>query len=100
MLISRKNKMIGCLLLLFAHAGCNNVSEPALIYSQQRVNDFVIPEKDTATTIEVLYRSSNNGKTWFPFSNGIPANATVSGFALKTNKIFLVTVAHGAFVFE
>lgn len=95
-----KNKMTGYLLLLFVHTGCNNMPEGALINNQQKENEFTIPEKDTLIKIEVLYRSSNNGEIWSPFSNGIPANATVSGFAAKANKIFAVTVADGAFVWE
>ena len=92
--------MTGCLLLLFVHTGCNNMPEEALINTLQKENEFTIQKKDTLAKIEVLYRSSNNGKTWSSFSNGIPENATVSGFTTKSNKIFLVTVAHGAFVWE
>ena len=88
------------LFLLCVHAGCNNISEPASINNQQKENELTIPQKDTLPKIEVLYRSANNGKTWSPFSNGIPANATVSGLAAKANKIFTVTVADGAFVWE
>lgn len=95
-----RNKITGYLLLLFIQTGCNNMPEVALINNLPEETEFIVPETDKLSTIEVLYSSSNNGKTWSPFSNGIPGDATVSGFLAKANKIFLVTVAHGAFVWE
>ena len=67
-------------------------------------------QKETQTTFsrtidslrnrKVIYRSSDNGRTWTPFDNGIPNQATVNGFTSKGNKIFIVTNVNGVFVSE
>lgn len=70
--------------------------EGALINNLQKENEFIVPETNTPTTIGVLYRSSNNGKTWSPFSNGIPEDATVSGFSAKAGQfIYAMTLGEG-----
>lgn len=46
----------------------------------------------------VIYLSADSGQTWQPFANGIPKEATASGFISMGNKIFASTGDHGVFM--
>lgn len=46
----------------------------------------------------VIYRSTDGGKHWTSFDNGIPNDATVSSFLVAGNKILSSTDHHGIFV--
>ncbi|MEO5602704.1 MAG: hypothetical protein ABIR06_17420, partial [Cyclobacteriaceae bacterium] len=50
--------------------------------------------------VAVIYRSIDAGNTWYAFSNGIPAQATISSFVSRGSKIFAATIYHGVFVSE
>ena len=53
---------------------------------------------DTTITTEIIYRSTDKGKTWKSFANGIPKEATVNSFLSIKNKIYAATEYHGIFV--
>ncbi len=46
----------------------------------------------------VIYRSTDVGKTWTPYANGIPQEATVSSFLTIGNTTYATTDAHGIYV--
>jgi photosystem II stability/assembly factor-like uncharacterized protein len=48
----------------------------------------------------VLYRSSDQGKTWASFASGIPQEATISSITSTSNSIFVSTKHHGVFISE
>jgi hypothetical protein len=55
---------------------------------------------DTVRTVDVIYRSTDNGRIWSSFAKGIPPDATVTGFATTNNKVFAATKFNGVFVWE
>jgi len=59
-----------------------------------------IPIHSQSTSLSVIYRTQDSGKSWTSFSNGIPSDATVSGFETHGNKIYVSTDFHGVYVSE
>jgi photosystem II stability/assembly factor-like uncharacterized protein len=89
------------LLLLFALVACTNAPKAKFADDPQKETPAVSPAKpDTVRSIAVVYRSIDKGKTWSSFANGIPANATVTGFATNKNKVFAATKFNGVLVWE
>jgi len=82
-------KGIGCCLSLLAILGCNPKAD------NHRLN---LVENQTSRASGIIYRSNDNARTWFSFDQGIPENATVSGFQAKGNKLFASTDFYGVFV--
>lgn len=91
-----------CLLLLFvALVACTNAPKTKFADNLQKEIPAVSSVRtDTVRTIQVIYRSTDKGKTWSSFANGIPAGATVTGFATNKNKVFAATKFNGVFVWE
>ncbi len=85
-----KGNRISCLALVLLVPGCNPKPEQV---SQQK-NQIAVSE---AKARGVMYRSTD-GRTWSSFDQGIPGDATVSGFQPKGNKLFASTDFHGVFV--
>ncbi|MEO5601967.1 MAG: hypothetical protein ABIR06_13690, partial [Cyclobacteriaceae bacterium] len=59
------------------------------------VTTYKIPDE-----VAVIYRSIDAGNTWYAFSNGIQAQATISSFVSRGSKIFAATIYNGVFVSE
>jgi photosystem II stability/assembly factor-like uncharacterized protein len=49
------------------------------------------------TAPPIVYYSTNAGKSWIPYSAGIPTDATVSSFAVKENTLYASTDLHGIY---
>lgn len=84
-------KGLGCCLSLLAILGCNPKAD------NQRLN---LVENQTSSASGIIYCSNDNGRTWFSFDQGIPEQATVSGFQAIENKLFAITDFHGVFVYR
>lgn len=70
--------------------GCYPKTEPV----SQKKNQIAVSETKARG---VVYRSSD-GRTSSSFNQGIPGDATISGFQAKGNKLFASTDFHGVFV--
>jgi len=93
--------MTHLLLLFVALVACTNAPKTKFADNLQKEIPAVSSiQTDTVRTIDVIYRSTDKGKTWFSFANGIPADATVTGFATTKNKVFAATKFNGVFVWE
>lgn len=79
-------------LLLIGMAGCNNRSnnsEAEKVTPVETVGKVLTPS--------IIYRSTDAGRTWVPFDNGVPHDATVSSFLVLNDKIFAATDYHGIY---
>ncbi len=81
---------ISCLVLSLATFGCYPKAES--VNHEKQVDQ-------ARKTGGIIYRSLDKGRMWSSFDQGIPENATVSGFQAKGNKLFATTDFHGVFVF-
>ena len=70
--------------------GCNPKAEP-VDNSESQVDQ-------APQAARIIYRSLDNGRTWSSFDQGIPEDATVSGFHARGNKLIAITDFHGVFV--
>ncbi len=61
------------------------------------VANAMTPDDKPAVAAAVLYQSTDNGKNWSPFANGIPEEATLSAIVQADNKLFIATDYHGIF---
>lgn len=52
---------------------------------------------ESSTSPSVIYRSTDVGKTWMPFANGIPQEATVSSFLSEGHATYATTDTHGIY---
>jgi len=82
---------ISCLVVSLAMLRCNPKAE--------QVN-HVFQVDQAPKTIGIIYRSLDNGRKWSSFDQGIPQEATVSGFLGKSNRLFAITNFHGVFVYR
>jgi photosystem II stability/assembly factor-like uncharacterized protein len=48
--------------------------------------------------VSIIYHSVDAGRTWTPFDNGVPFDATVSSFMVMNNEIFAATDNHGIYL--
>ena len=87
-------KRIGYYLSLLAMLGCNPKTENS---DTQRIN---LVENQISRVSGIIYRSIDNGRSWFSFDQGIPQHATVSGFRAKGNELYAITDFHGVFVYS
>lgn len=55
------------------------------------------PQNDN---LSIIYLSADAGKTWRPFADGLPADATVSSFLSTEKKVIATTEFHGVYVYE
>lgn len=64
------------------------------------INDNVLEKNELIQLMptSVIYRSTDAGKTWIPYANGIPQEATVSSFLTVNNSTYATTDAHGIYV--
>lgn len=85
-------------LILLLALGCTNpkevVSPPITVSESQRA---AIPQKDASSERAVIYISKDIGRTWQPFAQGLPADATVSCFLESGHEIFATTEFHGVY---
>lgn len=89
------------LLLFVALVACTNAPKTKFADNlQKEIPAAPSVQTDTVKTIDVIYRSTDKGKTWYSFAKGIPAYATVTGFATTKNKVFAATKFNGVFVWE
>ncbi|MEM6261956.1 MAG: hypothetical protein AAGI38_05575 [Bacteroidota bacterium] len=83
--------------------GCSQQSEAgekqtsASYNATELLASTVIPNKP-AEVPAVMYRSTDLGKTWSPFAEGIPKDATLSGIKQAGNNIYVTTDYHGIFL--
>jgi len=89
------------LLLFVALVVCTNVPKTKFADNLQKETPAAPSvQTDSVRIIDVIYRSMDKGKTWSSFAKGIPADATVTGFATTKNKVFAATKFNGVFVWE
>lgn len=80
---------ICCLVVSLVMLGCNPKAEQ--VNHENQVDQ-------APKTGGIIYRSLDNGRVWSSFDQGIPEDATVSGFLVRGNKLFAITDFHGVFV--
>jgi photosystem II stability/assembly factor-like uncharacterized protein len=98
----RFGKIVLAIFLMFAIAACSNrrdksdTSEVTTLLSpiDSTANPPATSEKQNRAS--VIYRSLE-GRTWTPFDNGVPPDATVSSFLVIDNTIFAATDYHGIY---
>ena len=57
--------------------------------------------KNPESPLAVVYRSFDGGRTWKPYSDGIPADATISGFVVSdTDAVLAATEKHGLYLIK
>ncbi|HTH54594.1 MAG TPA: hypothetical protein VL728_01025 [Cyclobacteriaceae bacterium] len=78
-------------LFLFTFISCHKKKQP--VENNREAVAFPEATKQTA----IIYRSSDGGKNWTPFDNGIPRDATVSLFLVLGDKILTTTDYHGIY---
>lgn len=85
------NKLLLSLTAIIAlFLGCGQSSNP------QAIKKTAQPEEVAA--IPIAYCSKDGGSTWLPFSEGLPATATVNGFALTSDTAWAATNSHGVYL--
>ncbi len=72
--------------------GVNQSSEVEMENNSPKVNLVKQPA--------VIYRSTDLGKTWSSFADGIPSEATLSGIKQAGNLVYVTTDYHGIFLFQ
>ncbi|MEM7571331.1 MAG: hypothetical protein AAF433_00470 [Bacteroidota bacterium] len=96
-----KNLLSGLLLLLLSCGPADSrISETEQQLSTANPNTF--PElaelsEEQEAAVAVVYRSVDQGNNWQAFTTGLPAVATVSGFAQLGDELFVTTDFHGVF---
>lgn len=83
-------------LLLFF--GCQEKSVNEELNQSSKIDAVKIAENTSKERPAILYKSTDLGRTWSSFSNGIPADATVSGIKQYDQKIYITTDYHGVFL--
>ncbi len=83
-------------LLVFLLLACNSQRNKHGNDEVTTSSDLKISAIQTAA-LSVVYHSTDGGKTWSPFANGIPQDATVSSFLTKGKRIFATTDNNGIY---
>ena len=77
------------LIVMTACNNRNNNSEAVKVRQAEPVGKLAIPP--------IIYSSTDAGRTWVPFDNGVPHDATVSSFHVENDKIIAATDYHGIY---
>lgn len=91
--------LIGSTFLFFL--ACNAIKQEA---PEDTLNTRLIDKELQDKTVQlsqgpaVIYRSQDQGQSWSAFANGLPANATVSGFTTFKDQVWVSTDFHRLFV--
>ena len=88
----RLKAIVLSLFVLLFFAATNKTS----LYKVELREPLQLPEK----TISIIYHSMDGGRTWMPFDNGIPFDATVSSFLVMNTEIFATTDGHGIYLIK
>jgi len=56
-----------------------------------------LPTSEQKNTVPVIYSSVDGGRSWMPFDNGIPHDATVSSFHIQDDLILAATDFNGIY---
>ena len=86
-------------LITFPSFSCNHLSTEGLKVEKE-IKTYPGERIDTTIKAEVIYRSTDKGKSWEPFANGIPKEATVNSFLPIGNKIYAATEYHGIYIIK
>jgi len=73
------------------------MKETAIIASLLLLTSFVSPQHPPKTPASVIYHSQDGGKSWKPFDNGIPQDATASAFLVLADRVLATTDYHGIY---
>ena len=90
--MTRFRAIVLFLLVVLFFAGTNKTS----LHKVELRETLQLPQK----TISIIYQSVDGGRTWMPFDNGIPFDATVSSFLVMSNEIFATTDGHGIYLIK
>jgi photosystem II stability/assembly factor-like uncharacterized protein len=95
----RKAELKACavlVLLLGLGSACTQPTKAKL--TDDIGNDNETPTSKTVPA--VIYRSTDAGKTWGPYTTGIPPEATVSSFLSLGNTTYATTDTHGIYTIK
>ena len=76
-------------------SSCNQ-SEKSKV-SDSMISQEEISEEVAVSISAIIYRSSDVGRSWMPYANGIPNDATVSSFLVVGNTTYATTDQHGIY---
>jgi len=88
------------LLLLIGLSGSCSQSEKSSITNEEISTPAKIIETISKTPPSVIYRSTDVGKTWMSYANGVPPDATVSSFLAFGNTTYATTDTHGIYAIK
>jgi photosystem II stability/assembly factor-like uncharacterized protein len=84
------------ILLVWLCGGCDRSGTSKPTTDEIDVRDAV-NEADSIIAPSVIYRSSDFGRSWMPYANGIPPDATVSSFWSKDQITYATTDQDGVY---
>ena len=84
-------------LIFFA---CNNSHEPNNTNSREETYTVASLPNDTLFNRQIIYSSTDNGKTWNPVITGLPNDTKASFFDKKGNEIVFGTENKGLYISE
>lgn len=87
---------LSLVLLLGLWSSCNQ-AEKSKVHGDVINSQETIIENTLAKVPSAIYRSTDVGRSWMPYANGIPADATVSSFLVNDVTVYASTDQNGLY---
>ena len=76
----------------------NELEQGSSIASSATISDLERPSQDNEkATVAVIYRTKDLGRSWEAYAEGLPSEATVSGFIQVADDLLAITDFHGVY---